>query len=97
MSGMATTGSIGVSDYASRTVVIEVTGVCCQDISRTSNYSVKVPYSQMSRTIQSVSRMGGKVANVTLVPSSNHLPTAVASAPQPKKATRSKRSKRSKG
>lgn len=96
MSGMATTGSIGVSDYANRTFIIEVTEVCRQDISRTSNYSVKVPYSQMSRTIQSVSRMGGKVANVTLISSSNHLTTEVASAPQPKKATRSKKAKKKK-
>ncbi len=96
MSGMATTGTTGVSNYTNRTVVIEITGVCRQDIARTSNYSVKVPYSQMSQTIQSVSRMGGKVANITLIPSLDHLPTATASAPQPKKATRSKRSKRSK-
>jgi len=94
---MATNGSTGGSNYENRTVAIEVTGVCCQNVTRTSNYSVTVPYRQMSQTIQSVSRMGGKVANVTLIPSSDHFPTAVASAPQPKKATRSKRSKRSKG
>jgi len=96
MSGMATNGSTGVNNYESRTFEIEITGVCCQDVTRTSNYAVKVPYSQMSQAIQSVSRMGGKVANVTLISGSADLPTGAASAPQSKKATRSKREKRSK-
>ena len=94
MSGMATNGSTGVNNYEDRTFAIEITGVCCQDVTRTSNYSVKVPYNQMSQAIQSVSRMGGKVANVTLISGSAHLPTEAASAPQPKKATRSKRAKK---
>ena len=68
MSGMTTTGAVSLSDRNSRTVIIEVTGVCRQDIMKTSNYKVKVPYSRMSQTIQSISRMGGKVANVSLLP-----------------------------
>ena len=66
MSGMVTTGDTNVSSYGSRTVAIEVTGVCRQDVMRTSNYTVRVPYSRMSQTIQSISRMGGKVANISV-------------------------------
>jgi phycocyanin-associated, rod len=68
MSGMITTGATSVSDYSSRTVAIEVTGICRQDVMKISNYTVKVPYSRMSQTMQSIYRMGGKVANVTLLP-----------------------------
>lgn len=66
MSGMITTGNTNVSTYGSRTVAIEVTGVCRQEVMRTSNYTVKVPYSRMSQTIQNINRMGGKVANISL-------------------------------
>lgn len=66
MSGMITTGDTNISGYGSRTVSIEVTGVRRQDVMRTSNYTVKVPYSRMSETIKNISRMGGKVANVSL-------------------------------
>ena len=66
MSGMITTADNNVSTYGSRTIAIEVTGVCRQDIMRTSNYTVKVPYSRMSQTIQSINRMGGKVAGISL-------------------------------
>ena len=65
MSGMITTGT-NVSTYGNRTIAIEVTGVCRQDVMRTSNYTVKVPYSRMSQTIQNISRMGGKVAGISL-------------------------------
>lgn len=66
MSGMITTGNTNVSTYGSRTVTIKVTGVCRQDVMRTSNYTVKVPYSRMSQTIQNINRMGGKVAGISL-------------------------------
>lgn len=94
MSGMATICSNGVNGYANRIFAIEITGVCRQDIAKTSNYSVKVPYSQMSQAIQNVSRMGGKVANVTLISSSDNPPAEAPADPQPKKATRSKRAKK---
>jgi phycocyanin-associated, rod len=88
MSGMITTGDTNVSSYSSRTVEIEVTGVCHQDIMRTSNYKVKVPYSRMSQTMQRINRMGGKVAKVSLLPEtatntgvSNTEPTAAAEEP----------------
>lgn len=66
MSGMIAIGDTNVSSYGSRTVAIEVTGVCHQDIMRTSDYTIKVPYSRMSQTIQNISRMGGKVAGISL-------------------------------
>ena len=66
MSGMITTGDTNISGYGSRTVAIRVTGVRRQDIMRTSNYTVKVPYSRMSQTIQNINRMGGKVADISL-------------------------------
>ncbi len=67
MSGMMTTGDITVSDYGSRTVRIEVTGVCLQDVTRKSNYSLKIPYSRMSQTMQSINRLGGKVSRVSIL------------------------------
>lgn len=67
MSGMTTTGSTSVSNYGNRTVEIEVTGICRQDIMKTSNYKVKVPYNRMLKTLQNIYSMGGKVANVTLL------------------------------
>ena len=66
MSGMITTGDTSISGYGSRTVAIEVTGVCRQDVMKTSNYIVKVPHSRMSQTIKNINRMGGKVAHVSL-------------------------------
>lgn len=67
MSGMTTSGSAGVSDYTSRSVIIKVTGLVRQDMMKTSNYEVKVPFSQMSKTMQNIGRLGGKVASVTVV------------------------------
>lgn len=66
MTSMTTTGSAGPSSYSNRTVTIEVTGVCRQDVAKTSTYTVKVPYSRMQQTMQSIDRMGGKVAGVTV-------------------------------
>ncbi|MEM6599553.1 MAG: phycobilisome linker polypeptide [Cyanobacteria bacterium P01_D01_bin.36] len=67
MTGMNTLGSAGISDYQSRTVTIEVSGVCQQSVLKTGNYTVRVPYSQMSRAMQSINRQGGKVASVQLM------------------------------
>ncbi len=47
-----------------RTVRLEVSGLCQQDLSHTSNYTVTVPYNSMSSTMQNISRMGGKVVGV---------------------------------
>lgn len=91
MSGMITTGDNNVSSYGSRTIAIEVTGVCRQDVMRTSNYTVKVPYSRMSQTIKNISRLGGKVANISLgetattATSTTAAPVEAAESAEPKK------------
>ena len=64
MPGMLTTGSSTVSDRASRSVVFTVEGVCQQDVSKTSNYQVKVPFSQMNAAYRSIGRSGGKIVSV---------------------------------
>lgn len=67
MAGMNVTGSSGVSSYANRPVSISVTGVCQQDVMKTSNYEIKVPFNQMSQVMQSINRMGGKVSAISVV------------------------------
>ena len=67
MSGMTAMGASSSSDYDSRTVLIEVNGLCCQEISRTSNYQVKIPHSRMMPTIQNITRMGGKIGKITVI------------------------------
>ena len=54
------------SDYNSRSVTITVEGLCRQDVLKRSNYTIQVPYSQLSSTIQSIIKMGGKVSQVSL-------------------------------
>lgn len=75
-----TAGMTGVSDYDNRTVVIEVTGMCCNEISRTSNYKIKVPYSSMSQAMQNIMGMGGKVKNVSVEGSSSSASSPAAEA-----------------
>ena len=95
MSGMITTGNTNISEYGGRTIAIEVTGMCHQDVMRNSNYTVKVPYSRMSQTIQNISRMGGKVANISLGDgASAPAPTqAQASESEPEKRSGGKRNR----
>lgn len=98
MSGMITTGDTNISTYGGRTIAIEVTGVCRQDIIRSSNYTVKVPYSRMFQTIQNINRIGGKVAGVSLAGNSSVEASATAeeqTQEQPKKGS-SDRKKRNK-
>jgi hypothetical protein len=96
MSGMITTGDTSISTYGSRTIAIEVTGVCRQDVMRTSNYTVKVPYSRMSQTIQSINRMGGKVAGISLGSTQAAAPTASTEA-EPEAESKEEPSRRSGG
>jgi len=63
---MITTGTTGTSEYSNRTVEIEVTGVARQNVSRLATYTIKVPYSRMFQTMQSIYNLGGTVVNVTL-------------------------------
>ncbi|MEM9153019.1 MAG: phycobilisome linker polypeptide [Cyanobacteria bacterium P01_F01_bin.3] len=67
MSGMNTTGTSGISSYGSRTVAIQVTGVCRQDIAKTSNYAIQVPFAQMNQVMQGINRMGGKVSAISVM------------------------------
>ena len=68
MSGMVTIGDTNISSYGTRTVELQVTGICRQDFIRTSNYTIKVPYSRMSQTLKNINQMGGKVTKVTVLP-----------------------------
>ena len=91
MSGMTTLGSAGISDYQNRPVTIGVTGMRQQSVLKTSDYQVRVPYSQMSQTLQSINRQGGKVAFVQLMgnppaTSGNADANAQAEAPAPESA-----------
>lgn len=73
MSGMATTLANNTSSYDNRTAIIEVTGAC-GDLVRTSNYTLKVPYSRMSDTVKQIHRMGRKISNITMIsPSSESM------------------------
>lgn len=63
---MTISRTTSTSSYNSRPVTIEVEGVRRQDILKRSNYSIQVPYAQLSSTIQSIIKMGGKVSKVSL-------------------------------
>jgi archaeosine-15-forming tRNA-guanine transglycosylase len=49
-------------------VQIEVSGLCQQAVMNRSTYTVKVPYSSMSQTMRSISRLGGTIVGVTTTP-----------------------------
>ncbi len=67
MSGMTTTlGSNNVSDYNSRIALVEVGGVFPSNVMRKNPYTMKVPVSRLSQTLQRISRAGGKVQSVTI-------------------------------
>jgi hypothetical protein len=87
-----------------RSVRIEVSGLCQQPTSKRSNYTVTVPYQSMSKTIQTISRMGGKVVGVQVGDSKASPGTATESQPKatekskaPAKAEASTKSKSKKG
>lgn len=68
MSGMLTTGTADLSDYNSRTIIIEVTGAL-GNLVRTSNYTLKVPYNRMSEKVRQINRMGQKIVSIRLASS----------------------------
>ncbi|MEB3828943.1 HEAT repeat domain-containing protein [Phormidium sp. CCY1219] len=55
-----------ISDYNSRPVTIQVTGVRAQSVMRRSDYTITVPYARMSTTLQQIHRLGGKILKVTV-------------------------------
>ncbi|MEM9904634.1 MAG: phycobilisome linker polypeptide [Cyanobacteria bacterium P01_D01_bin.44] len=78
MSGMTTGGSAAISDYSGRSVIIRVTGLARQDMMKTSNYEVKVPFSQMSQAMRNIGCLGGKVSQVTVSGAGQSSPVAAA-------------------
>lgn len=75
---------INLSDSQSRTVEIEVTGLR-HDLVRTSHCTIKVDYSGWNKAMQQISRLGGKIAKVTVLSSPldtahSHSPSQVAGA-----------------
>lgn len=95
MEGMTTTGSAALSDYSSRSVIINVTGMANQAISKVSNYQVKVPFSQMSQTIHNISLQGGRVSNVVVVESKTSVvtkPIAIGKVAKPAEVNRTAKS-----
>ena len=64
MAGVMTSG---VSSSATM-VEFSVTGVCRQDIAKTSNMTIRVPRDRMSQAMKTIHRMGGKIAGVSLQP-----------------------------
>lgn len=68
MTGMNTSGIANFSDYDSRFVEIGVTGARYQEVMRRGEYTIKVPHSSMVRAMQNITRLGGKVASVKVVP-----------------------------
>jgi phycocyanin-associated, rod len=66
MTGMTTIGSTSVSSYSNRTIAIAISGPRNPETSRTSNYVIRIPYSRLSATLQSIGRSGAKILSVTL-------------------------------
>lgn len=66
MAGMLATGPMAVGTYDNRTVTISVSGVCNQAVSRTSNYTVRVPFNCMSQTMQHILKQGGTIDGVNV-------------------------------
>ena len=62
MAGMMTS-SLSGSDT---TVAFTVTGLCRQNISKTSNAVFRVPRSRMSQTMQNIQRMGGTITDIAV-------------------------------
>jgi hypothetical protein len=97
-----TTTSVSISEYNRRTITLEVTGMHHQTVSRTSPCTVKVPYSSLAQTLQSIQRRGGTVIKVavatlitpSLVTTESKKPTDTAGKPFKTSNTRSTKQKR---
>jgi phycocyanin-associated, rod len=77
---MIPTNISNLSEDAGRTFEIEVTGSPHQARLRTSGYKVRVPYSALSTTINSIGQRGGKIVSVKKL---SLFATEVASSPEP--------------
>jgi CpcD/allophycocyanin linker domain len=74
--------TINLSGNTERIFAIDIAGSPHQAMLRSSAYTVKVAYSSLSKTLQSIGKRGGKVVNVrmlsTPMPSIENIPVAVA-------------------
>ncbi len=59
-----TTGSSNLSSDCNRRVTIEVLGGGNQEPTRKGTYTITVPYSSFSKTLQGISRRGGTVIGI---------------------------------
>lgn len=47
-------------------MTISVSGLACNDVVRSADYVMRVPYTRMNEALRRVNRMGGTVRNVTV-------------------------------
>jgi CpcD/allophycocyanin linker domain len=59
--------SANLSESGSRLVTLEVTGICHPNVMRTGTCTMTVPYDRLSKTLQGIHRLSGKVESVTMV------------------------------
>jgi CpcD/allophycocyanin linker domain len=78
--------SANLSESDSRTVTLEVTGICSPNFMRTGTCTMTVSYNRLSQTIQGIHRSNGKVASVKVSPAAT-VATPKATAPQPSAPT----------
>jgi len=64
---MNTIPMFGISDYANRLFSLEVQSCNTEAAVREKNHIIKVSFSCLAQTIQSIHRLGGTVINVTLL------------------------------
>ena len=64
---MTTIATPQISDYDSRMVQINVTGVCKQNIKRVSNYQIKVPHHRLNEAMREIYSLGGKITGVNVL------------------------------
>jgi hypothetical protein len=57
-------GGRGTGDTSSRLVTIAVSGLACNDVVRSSDYVLRVPYTRMNEALRRAQRMGGVVRSV---------------------------------
>jgi CpcD/allophycocyanin linker domain len=74
--------AFNLSGDTDRTFAIDIAGSPHQAMLRSSAYTVKVAYSSLSKTLQSIGKRGGKVVNVrmlsTPMPSVDNIPVSTA-------------------
>jgi CpcD/allophycocyanin linker domain len=59
-------GLSSTSNYSSRRVTLQVTGGISQETTRLGFYTLTIPYSSLSQTLQRIHRQGGTVTSVAM-------------------------------